>query len=610
MNHAHKVLCIVVSATIIFAVHGAELSLSQTKAKIIQPEDAPYQPLFTAVPEKVQNLTAAICLAAYYKGHTEKVPFDIPSSYNIHGPSGVGKSNMIYHISQQTDAPLIRIPFRDLMLAITKYKRPAHHLESELKKILTSALRAAQTSVNRHAIIWIEDYLESKSKELSDFQLELLTKRLPEKIAELNATQRDSIFLFAETKNAITPAARITPFFHPIHLPRSDDRDLPLTMLFHFLKLPYTLKRTERDEIESALFKTTPSECKAIAAIASLRACKEHCDDPWVTYAHLIPAIKEIIPKDIDPKPSEEPHIAELPTQKTTFADIAGTVDASIIDLTENIRDRANFLAFGLNPPKGILLVGPPGTGKTLLARAIAGELDCGFFNIAGSQFSKDKWIGTGGTVIRELFEQAQEYVDTNHKPAIIFIDEIDAVGAARGSHDPTHPQSSILEHNRVVTELLNQLDGFEKNPDIIIIGTTNRVEILDAALIRSGRFSTIIEIGLPNSEKREAILKLYALKIQDKMAEHAYVHELSEWPRINEMVNFAYLATESEGLNCADLEDIVLKAVNLARRARAYDINQSFFEAALTEKKIERASQITDPYSQKMSAEVQSMFA
>ncbi|MBQ4104582.1 MAG: ATP-dependent zinc metalloprotease FtsH [Clostridia bacterium] len=189
--------------------------------------------------------------------------------------------------------------------------------------------------------------------------------------------------------------------------------------------------------------------------------------------------------------------------RKTTFDKVAGADEEKeeLQEIVEFLKDPKKFTELGARIPKGVLLVGPPGTGKTLLARAVAGEADVPFFSISGSDFV-ERYVGVGASRVRDLFDQAKK-----SSPAIIFIDEIDAVGRHRGAgmgggHD---------EREQTLNQLLVEMDGFGNNEGVIIIAATNRPDILDPALLRPGRFDRRVTVGRPDLKGREEILKVHA---------------------------------------------------------------------------------------------------
>ncbi len=232
-------------------------------------------------------------------------------------------------------------------------------------------------------------------------------------------------------------------------------------------------------------------------------------------------------------------------SRPATFADVAGTLSPEIKELPDFIKNSSYYQELGARIPKGILLYGPPGTGKTSIARAIAGEADAAFVSASASEFI-EMYVGVGPQRIRELFEKAeQERIQGNFSHAIVFIDEIDAIGGKRSGE-----MSS--EYRNTLNELLNQMDGFHKNSAITVIAATNTPTSLDAALLR--RFERKVEIGLPDEKNRYEILKLYVQKIRFAGSDDV-LHAL---------------AKKSERFSGAELELVVNEAACLAARDKA----------------------------------------
>jgi len=232
-----------------------------------------------------------------------------------------------------------------------------------------------------------------------------------------------------------------------------------------------------------------------------------------------------------------------IETPDESYADIGG-LDPQIMELREAVelplKRPELFDRIGIEPPKGVLLHGPPGTGKTLLAKAVAHETNAYFLRVVGSELVQ-KYIGEGARLVRELFELAKK-----KSPTIIFIDEIDAVGASRTEATT----SGDREVQRTLMQLLAGMDGFERRGDVKIIGATNRIDILDRALLRPGRFDRIIEIPLPDVEGRLAILTVHTRKMN-----------------LDEEVNLREVAFLTEGKNGADLRAICMEAGMFAIR-------------------------------------------
>ena len=240
-----------------------------------------------------------------------------------------------------------------------------------------------------------------------------------------------------------------------------------------------------------------------------------------------------------------------------TFDDVAGIDEAKeeLLEIVEFLRTPERFQALGGRIPRGVLLVGSPGTGKTLLAKAVAGEASVPFFSLSGSDFV-EMFVGVGAARVRDLFEQAKK-----HAPVIIFIDELDALGKARGAgsfggHD---------EREQTLNQLLTELDGFDTNAGVILMGATNRPEILDPALLRPGRFDRIVAVDRPDVKGRTAILQIHAKEV--KLAPDVDLHKL---------------AVRTPGFAGADLANIVNEAALLAARRDKNAITMSELEEAI----------------------------
>jgi cell division protease FtsH len=242
---------------------------------------------------------------------------------------------------------------------------------------------------------------------------------------------------------------------------------------------------------------------------------------------------------------------------RVTFADVAGVDEAKdeLVEIVNFLKDPKTYGRLGGRPPKGVLLVGPPGTGKTLLARAVAGEAGVPFFSISGSEFV-EMFVGVGAARVRDLFEQARK-----HAPAIIFIDELDALGRARGAyvgggHD---------EKDQTLNQLLAELDGFDPSSGLVLLAATNRPEILDPALLRAGRFDRQILVDRPDKQGREQILAVHLKKA--KLAAD---------------VNPEQIAALTPGFTGADLANLVNEATLLATRRNADAVTMSDFNNAI----------------------------
>jgi cell division protease FtsH len=240
-----------------------------------------------------------------------------------------------------------------------------------------------------------------------------------------------------------------------------------------------------------------------------------------------------------------------------TFTDVEGIDEAKeeLAEVVEFLKNPGKYQRLGGHIPKGVLLLGPPGTGKTLLARAVAGEAGVPFFSISGSDFV-EMFVGVGAARVRDLFAQAVE-----HAPSIIFIDELDALGKARGMNILT----SHDEREQTLNQLLAEMDGFDPNQGVIIMAATNRPEILDAALLRPGRFDRQVLVDRPDIKGREKILRLHAKKV-----------------KLSPAVDLSIVAAKTLGFVGADLANIVNEAALLAARQGKEAVEMADFDEAI----------------------------
>ena len=244
--------------------------------------------------------------------------------------------------------------------------------------------------------------------------------------------------------------------------------------------------------------------------------------------------------------------------QRTTFADVAGIdeVKEELAEIVEFLREPERFRRLGATIPKGVLLTGLPGTGKTLLARAVAGEAEVPFFSLSASEFI-EMVVGVGASRVRDLFEQAKQAA-----PAIIFIDELDAIGRARGGgpvmggHD---------EREQTLNQILTEMDGFDPRTGVVVLAATNRPDILDPALLRPGRFDRRVTVNPPDRDGRAAILKVHTRDVP-----------------LADDVDLDQVAAQTPGMVGADLRNLVNEAALTAARHRHERVELADFTEAL----------------------------
>ena len=266
---------------------------------------------------------------------------------------------------------------------------------------------------------------------------------------------------------------------------------------------------------------------------------------------------------------------------KTSFDSVAGVDEAKeeLEEIVKFLRDPAKFSQLGARVPKGALLVGPPGTGKTLLARAVAGEAGVPFFSASGSEFI-EVFVGVGASRVRKLFEQAKAKA-----PAIVFIDELDAIGKSRSGGSGS---GGTDEREQTLNQLLVEMDGFDSRDGIIVLGATNRAEILDSALLRPGRFDRQVLVDRPDGTGRHAILQVHARKV--KLAED---------------VDLEYVAKRTPGFVGADLENVLNEAALLAARNEKASVGMPELHAAIDRVVVglERKNRLTNVKERKIVA-------
>jgi len=265
--------------------------------------------------------------------------------------------------------------------------------------------------------------------------------------------------------------------------------------------------------------------------------------------------LHKVLPSKVDPLVS----LMKVEKVPDSTYEMVGGLEKQVKEVKEvielPIKHPEIFEALGIAQPKGVLLYGPPGTGKTLLARAVAHHTDCTFIRVSGSELVQ-KYIGEGSRMVRELFVMARE-----HAPSIIFMDEIDSIGSQRldGEHGDSEVQRTMLE-------LLNQLDGFESTQNIKVIMCTNRIDILDDALLRPGRIDRKIEFPNPNEEARTEILKIHSRKMN-----------------LMRGIDIRKIARQMAGSSGAEAKAVCTEAGMFALRERRVHVTQEDFEMAVS---------------------------
>ncbi len=269
------------------------------------------------------------------------------------------------------------------------------------------------------------------------------------------------------------------------------------------------------------------------------------------------------------------------PNKRVTFKDVAGLEEAKVevMEIVDFLKNAAKYRELGAKIPKGALLVGPPGTGKTLLAKAVAGEANVPFLSISGSDFV-EMFVGVGASRVRDLFDQAKQKA-----PCIVFIDEIDAIGRARGKNAGF---SGNDERENTLNQLLTEMDGFQTNAGVIILAATNRADILDKALMRAGRFDRQIEVGLPELHERKEIFDVHLRKL-----------------KLDKDLDREFLAKQTPGFSGADIANVCNEAALIAARHNKDCVGKEDFLAAVDRiiGGLERKNKVISPQEKKTIA-------
>ena len=269
------------------------------------------------------------------------------------------------------------------------------------------------------------------------------------------------------------------------------------------------------------------------------------------------------------------------PQRRITFKDVAGLEEAKVevMEIVDFLKNANKYRELGAKIPKGALLVGPPGTGKTLLAKAVAGEANVPFLSISGSDFV-EMFVGVGASRVRDLFDQAKQKA-----PCIVFIDEIDAIGRARGKNAGF---SGNDERENTLNQLLTEMDGFQTNAGVIILAATNRADILDKALMRAGRFDRQIEVGLPELHERKEIFDVHLRRL-----------------KLDPDLDREFLAKQTPGFSGADIANVCNEAALIAARHNKSFVSKEDFLAAVDRiiGGLERKNKVVTPYERRTIA-------
>ncbi len=523
--------------------------------------------------DEVERVREMIELPMKHPEVFQKLGIDPPKGILMYGPPGTGKTLIAKAVANESGAYFLYIAGPEI---IGKYYGES---EQRLRDIFEEAEEKSPS------IIFIDE-IDSIAPKREDVYGEVERRVVAQLLSLMDGLEeRGQVAVIAATNrvNAIDPALRRPGRFDrevEIGVPDLEDRIEILQIHVRGMPLSDDVDLCELAENTHGFVGADLSSLTRESAMKTLRKYlpeinlddeeipKEVLDGMIVTGVDFEEALREIEPSAMREVLVEIPHV--------TWADIGG-MDAVRQELQEVIewplKNPERFKKMGTTPPKGILLYGPPGTGKTLLAKAAANESNANFISISGPQLLS-KWIGESEKAIRETFKKAKQVA-----PAIIFFDELDALAPIRG-------MDSARVTDRVLNQLLTELDGLQTLKDVIVVAATNRPDIVDPALIRSGRFDRLVYVGVPTKSGREAILRIHT----------------KEMPITN--VDITELADLTEGYVGSDLESLCRESAMLAMREDLDQIEMRHFEEAIQKIRPTANTDITDHYQR-----VQEMF-
>jgi transitional endoplasmic reticulum ATPase len=459
---------------------------------------------------------------------------DPPRGVLLHGPPGTGKTLIAKAVANEVSASFFDISGPEV---VSKYKGDS---EERIRE------KFAEARENSPSILFIDEIDSIAGARDDDADME--NRVVAQLLTELDGLGgREEVIVIGATNrvDTIDPALRRGGRFDreiEIGVPNEAGRREILDV--HTLGMPLG-DDVDLDRLAERTHGFVGADIRTLAtegAMSALRRYRHDRESDPETELAVTRADFESAMAAVDPSAMRE-YVVE--TTDTTFDDVGG-LDEAKATLRESVIWPLSyenlFEATNTNPPTGILLYGPPGTGKTLLARAIAGESGVNFIHVAGPELI-DKYVGESEKAVREVFDRARQTA-----PTIVFFDEVDAIAAARGG------EQDVTE--RVVSQLLTELDGLASNPNLVVLAATNRYEAIDPALLRPGRFESHVEVPLPDESARRLILGVH-----------------TEGKPLGEEIDLDELAAETQGYSGADLEALVRQASLFAIRAMATEV-------------------------------------
>ncbi len=501
---------------------------------------------------EVQRVREVIELPIKHPEVFQKLGIEPPKGVLLYGPPGTGKTLIAKAVANECGANFFSIAGPEIM---SKYYGES---EQRLREIFDDAQKAAPS------IIFIDE-IDSIAPKRGEVTGEVERRVVAQLLAMMDGLkERGQVVVIGATnrEEAIDPALRRPGRFdREIEIGVPDRSGRIEILQIHMRSMPIS-EDVSLERLADRMHGFVGADINALCKEAAMRALRRYLPD-LTTEDEIPPEIVEKMLvmgadfedalKEIEPSCMREV-LVEVPRVHWNDLGGLGSLKQELVEAIEwPLKQPEKFHQMGIRPPKGILLYGPPGTGKTMIAQAVANETAANFISVRGPQMLS-KWVGESEKAIREIFRKARQV-----SPAIIFFDELDSIAPMRGTDEGSH----VME--RVVNQLLAELDGMETLKDVVVIGATNRPDILDPALLRSGRFDRMLLVGPPDKLGRHEILKIKTAKM----------------PK-GEDVNLEELAELTEGYVGSDLDSLCREAAMLALREEMEKVEMNHFREAL----------------------------
>ncbi|HPA98087.1 MAG TPA: CDC48 family AAA ATPase [Methanothrix sp.] len=501
---------------------------------------------------EVQRVREMIELPMKHPEVFQKLGIEPPKGVLLYGPPGTGKTLIAKAVANESGANFFSIAGPEIM---SKYYGES---EQRLREIFDDAQKAAPS------IIFIDE-IDSIAPKRGEVTGEVERRVVAQLLAMMDGLkERGAVVVIGATnrEEAIDPALRRPGRFdREIEIGVPDRSDRIEILQIHVQNMPLA-DDINLESLADRMHGFVGADVNALCKEAAMRALRRYMPD-LTTEDEIPPGIIEQMQvrredfeealKEIEPSSMREV-LVELPAVSWSDLGGLGSLKQELIEAIEwPLKRPEKFRQMGVRPPKGVLLYGPPGTGKTMIAQAVANETAANFISVRGHQMLS-KWMGESEKAIREIFRKARQV-----SPAIIFFDELDSIAPMRGTDEGSH----VME--RVVNQLLSELDGLEALKDVVVIAATNRPDILDPALLRSGRFDRMLLVGPPDKLGRHEILKIHAAAM----------------PKAED-VNLEELAELTEGYVGSDLSLLCREAAMLALRQEGEKVEMKDFREAL----------------------------